>query len=183
MKRYTMVSFLVVGAIFSANNVAASALSKTAYLKISLGQVPGECSESNEVLLQKAQFDAVRLLGKDTSSMERISNWNQNVYEKWYPFSDECQSKEAWAEAAFVNQNEIDHRWILMVSGSYSQYSDENISDDEAFEKALDKARQRAALFCKGQLLKEPVSVYEKVKKIFGSYTLFSLSAQFECFH
>ncbi|MBI4041199.1 MAG: hypothetical protein HY390_04965 [Deltaproteobacteria bacterium] len=57
MKKYAVLCFLISGAILSTNSLFASG--KIAYLKISLGQVPGECSESNESLLQRAQFEGL----------------------------------------------------------------------------------------------------------------------------
>lgn len=182
MKKHSMFCFLILGIIFLMQDI--SAQENTAYLEISLGKVQGGCSESDESLLGKAHLDAILRLGQGQFAMERVSDWNQNVYTKGFPFApDECRSKEAWAEAAFVHRNDINKRWILIVSSSFTKHKGDNMSDEEAFNHALDNGRKRASLFCKGQLVEEPIFVYEKIKKFLDWYDLFSLRAQLECIH
>lgn len=154
-----------------------------AYLEIFLGKVQGNCSESDESLLEAAQTDAILRLGRSPFAMQRASDWNQNAYTNTRPFSDECRSKGAWAEAAFVNTNDLEKRWILIVSGSFTKYNGDNISDEEAFNRAIESSRTRASLFCKDELVEKPIAVYEKIKRPLDLYDLFSLRAQFECLH
>ncbi len=174
------INLMIFSLVFSINSLIA------AELKISSGEVNGNCKVSLKDLQKKAQDQATLKAG---TGYIRISKWHQMAYTIGRDYEPEvCARRGAWAEAIFVYEKAKNEPLFLTVNlgilnhRKNNENSDEHIlTDNEAWDKAVEVNRDYTLKFCKEVINPK---VKSKTKKLYNTivwYDDYSVEVQFQC--
>ncbi len=155
-------------------------------LEVVTGRAKGSCLSSDLSLLKRAQQDTIRKAG---SQKTRVSDWNQLAFERGFAYAPElCKYKGAWSEALFVKKElESEPLFLSLDFGISNKRIDpetpgQNIlTDQEAWNQAIQKNGEYALKFCQSVKLDRVMS---KTKKIFNGrswYDYFKVKVRFQC--